>query len=87
MKVKDSQLAAVSQRLKVRRSRQKAILAVAHRLLVAISHMLTDRVPYREIGTAPLSDQAKRKQAERMERQIEKLGYTVTLQPVAVPVS
>ena len=49
--------------------------------------MLKDRVPYREIGTATLSDLAKQKQAERMQRQIEKLGYTVTLQLVPVPVS
>ena len=62
-------------------------MAVAHRLLVAIYHMLKDRVPYREIGTATLSDLAKQKQAERMQRQIEKLGYTVTLRPVPVAVS
>ncbi len=87
VKVKDSHLQAVYQRLKVRRGKQKAIMAVAHRLLVAIYHMLKDRVSYREIGTAPLSDLAKQKQAERMQRQIEKLGYTVTLQLVPMPVA
>src|SRR5215210_2687796 len=53
IKVKDSHLAAVYRRLVVRLGKQKAILAVAHRLLVAIYHMLQERVPYREIGTTP----------------------------------
>ena len=66
----------------VRLGKQKAIMAVAHRLLVAIYHMLKERVPYREIGTAPPSETAKRKLAERMQRKIEHLGYTVTLEPV-----
>ncbi len=82
VKVKDSHLAAVYHRLVVKRGKKKAIIAVAHRLLVAIYHMLKDRVPYREIGTAPPSEPAKRKLAERMQRKIEPLGYTLTLEPV-----
>jgi transposase len=81
VRVKESHLHAVFRRLVVRRGKQKAILAVAHRLLVAIYHMLKDRVPYRERGTAPLSEPVRRKRAERMQRQIEQLGYIVTLQP------
>jgi len=82
IKVKDSHLAAVYRRLVGRRGKQKAIMAVAHRLLVAIYHMLKERVPYREIGAAPLNDQAKRKLAERMQRQLERLGFTVHVDPV-----
>jgi transposase len=83
VKVKDTHLAAVYRRLAVRRGKQKAIMAVAHRLLVAIYHMLKERVPYREIGTTPQSEPAKRKLAERMQRRIEQLGFTVNLEPVA----
>lgn len=81
VKVKDTHLAAVYRRLAARRGKQRAIMAVAHRLLVAIYHMLTDRVPYREIGTAPVPEPVKRKRAARMQRQIEHLGYTVHLEP------
>ena len=81
VKVKESHLAAVYRRLVVRRGKQKAIMAVAHRLLVAIYHMLRDREPYREIGTAPLREEAKRKQVTRMQRQIEHLGFSVHLLP------
>ena len=78
----ETHLAAVYRRLAARRGKQRALLAVAHRLLVAIYHMLTERVPYREIGTAPQNEHAKRKAAERMQRKIEQLGYTVKLEPV-----
>jgi transposase len=82
VKVQGSHLAAVYHRLKARRGAKKAIIAVAHRLLVAIYHMLKHREPYREVGTVPLSEHARRKQAERMQRRIEQLGYTVKLEPV-----
>jgi transposase len=85
VKVKDSHLAAVYRRLAVRRGKQKAIMAVAHRLLVAIYHMLKERVPYREIGAAPQSEPAKRKVVERLQRQIERLGYTATVTAADVP--
>jgi hypothetical protein len=83
IKVKDSHLALVYRRLVVRLGKQKAIMAVAHRLLVAIYHMLKDRMPYRDVGSGPLPEPVKRKQAERMQRQLEKLGYTVKLEPAA----
>ena len=85
VKVKESHLAAVYRRLAVRRGKQKAIMAVAHRLLVAIYHMLKERVPYREHGAAPLSDQVKQKLAERMQHKIEQLGFTVHVTPATFP--
>jgi transposase len=81
IKVTDSHLAAVYRRLVVRLGKRKAILAVAHRLLVAIYHMLKERVPYREIGTAPLTEPAKQKRMSRLQREMEQLGFRVTLQP------
>ncbi len=82
VRTKDSHLAAVYRRLVVRRGHKKAIIAVAHRLLVAIYHMLKHREPYRELGAAPRSEHAKRKLVERMQRRIEQLGYTVKLEAV-----
>jgi transposase len=81
-KVKDTHLAAVYRRLAVRRGKQRAIMAVAHRLLVAFYHILKDRVPYRELGTAPVPEPVQRKRAERLQRQIEQLGFAVHLEPV-----
>jgi transposase len=87
VKVKDSHLAAVYHRLVVKRGKKKAIIAVAHRLLVAVYHMLKKREPYHEIATAPPSEPAKLKLANRLQRRLEKLGYTVSLDPVAQPAS
>lgn len=85
VRVKASHLAAVYRRLAVRRGKQKAIMAVAHRLIVAIYHMLKDRVPYREIGTTPPSDTAKRQLMKRMQRKMEGLGFTVHVSPAPAP--
>jgi hypothetical protein len=81
IRVKDSHLAAVYRRLVVRLGKQKAIMAVAHRLLVATYHMLKEHVPYREIGPAPVSEPTKQKRVTRLQRQMEQLGFMVTLQP------
>jgi transposase len=83
VRVKDTHLGAVYRRLAVRRGKHKAIMAVAHRMLVAIYHMLKDGVPYREYGTAPVPEPVKEKRVERLQRQIEKLGYSVTLHAMA----
>ena len=55
--------------------------------MVAIYHMLKHREPYREIGSGPQGEAAKQKLAERMQRRIEKLGFTVKLEPVAPAVA
>ena len=81
VKVPEAHLAAVYRRLVVRRGTKKAIIAVAHRLLVAIYHMLNQREPYREIGTAPQSEPAKRNLVDRLQHRLERLGYTVTVAP------
>lgn len=47
---KDNYLAAQYHRLARRRGKQKAILAVAHSLLVIIYHILQTKQPYRDLG-------------------------------------
>jgi transposase len=62
-----------------RRGKKRAILAVAHSLLVIIYHMLRDQQPYHDLG----ADFFERKEAGRIQRQavarLEQLGYHVTL--------
>lgn len=61
---------------------KKAIIAVAHRLLIAIDHVLSKREPYRDGGgiTAQRNAEAAIK---RVIRQGEQLGFQVTLTPKA----
>ncbi|MFE9319367.1 IS110 family transposase, partial [Nocardia sp. NPDC006982] len=47
---KDTYLAARYRRLLVRRGRRRALVALQHSMLIAIWHMFTDDLPYRDLG-------------------------------------
>jgi transposase len=82
VKVQDSHLAAVYHRLAGRRGVKRAIMAVAHRILVAAYYMLRDQMPYQEPGAPPADEQRKAQMLSRMLKRVEKLGYTVRLEPL-----
>lgn len=66
-------------RLRGRRGPKKAIVAVAHSILVTIYHMLKDGTHYRELGPLYLDAKDKEHAAKRLARRLEGLGYRVTL--------
>jgi CRISPR/Cas system CSM-associated protein Csm2 small subunit len=76
---RDSYLAAQYRRLVKRRGDKKAIVAVAHSILVIAYHVPRDGQPYRELG----GDFFERLNADRLPRyhtkRLAALGYTVTL--------
>jgi transposase len=69
-------------RLQARRGPQKAICAVAASILTAIYHMLKDGTFHQDLGAAYFDQRSPESKAKRLARQIAKLGYNVTLQPV-----
>jgi transposase len=77
--VKKSYLKAQYRRLAPRRGKKRALLAVAHSLLVIVYHVLKNNVEYRDLGT----DYFDRLEPERLRRYLVKrlqhLGYDVTL--------
>ncbi len=73
-------LQAKYRRLVKRMPKQKALGAVAHRLLVISYHLLSRRVPYAELGTAPLNHQQVERQRRRLVEQLKTLGVTVTIE-------
>ena len=80
-KTKDTYLAAQYRRIAARRGKKRALVALGHTILVIIYHILTKRKPYQELGGAYF-DQREREQVERrLVRRLERLGYTVNLQP------
>ena len=80
-RTKGTYLAAQFQRLMRRRGKYTAVIAVAHRLLVIISHMLRDHVPYADLGP-DYFDQLDKARIERHHvHRLEQLGYTVSLSP------
>ena len=64
--------------------KQKALGAGAHRLLVISSHLLSRRVPYAELGTAPRDHQQVARQRRRFVEQLATLGVQVTIEAGAM---
>ncbi len=70
-------------RLKARRGYKRAAVAIAHKILVAIYHMLSHRVCYNELGDLYLDKLNKHHLTRNLVHRLERLGYTVTLQQKA----
>lgn len=71
-------------RLKARRGAKRAVVAVAHKILVAIYHMLSGDVPYHDLGDLYLDKLNKHHLTRNLVRRLERLGYCVTLQQQVV---
>jgi transposase len=80
---RDSYLAAQYQRVRARRGANRASLAVAHSLLVAVWHMLQTGETYRDPGGAYFQRRDPERATKRLVAQLERLGHTVTLQEAA----
>jgi transposase len=80
--VKDSYFAKVYRRLVPRRGAKRAIVAVAHRLLVAVYSMLLKHEPYRAPEPTAYDERRKHQLVHRMQQRIERLGYAVTIVPI-----
>jgi transposase len=80
-RAKGHYLHAQFHRLARRRGKYKALLAVAHSVLVIVYHVLRGRRPYTDLGP----DYFERLDAQRVERyhvsRLRQLGYEVTLTP------
>lgn len=66
------------------RGKKRAIVAVAHSLLVAFYHMLKDGVPYQELGADYFDRLSKPKTVHNLTKRLQSLGYDVKLTEVAV---
>ena len=69
-------------RLLVRRGYKRAIVAVAHSMLIAIYHMIRDGCDYKELGSEYLDRRSNEAKALILAKQIERLGFHVGLKPI-----
>jgi transposase len=81
-RTKGTYLSALYQRLAARRGKKRAIMAVAHSIVVSAFHMLCRNEPYRELGANYFDDHRRAHLADQLTRRIERLGYRVTLEPL-----
>ena len=72
-------LGAYSQRLRKRMGHKKALVALAHRILMIIYHLLKEQQAYRELGPGHVDEQAAEVARHRALRTLEQLGYAATL--------
>jgi transposase len=82
--MKDNYLSAQYHRLARRLGKKKAVVAVAHSLLVIIYHILSTKKPYHDLGADYFEQRDSTRLTHRSVRQLEALGYTVTLIPKEV---
>lgn len=75
----DTYLAAQYHRLARKKGKRRAVMAVAHSVLVIMYHVLKEKKPYHELG-ADYFDRLDTQQTQRYYvRRLEQLGYTVEL--------
>lgn len=72
-------------RLKARRGYKRAAVAIAHRILTSIYHMLSHNASYNDLGDLYLDKLNKNQLTRNLVHRLERLGYsvTLTLQPKA----
>ncbi len=81
---KGTYLGAYYQRLRKRMGHKKAIVALAHRILVIIYHLLHEQQPYRELGPGHAEEQANDASKRWAIRRLEQLGYQVSLEAAEI---
>lgn len=77
IKSKTSFLSAQYDRLVTRRGKNRATVAVAHTMLIAIYHMLKEKVPFVDLGADYYNQFNKERKARHHIKQLEKLGVYV----------
>jgi transposase len=80
---KNTYFCAKYQRIRARRGPMRALVAVEHAMIITAWNMLTDGAFYRERGIDYYTVRKPAKAKARAVSQLEALGYTVTLKPLA----
>lgn len=80
---KGSYAGAQFRRLAKRRGRHRAIIAVAHSLLVAVYYILRDQVTYHDLGADHFDRRSPEQLTNHSVRRLEQLGHSVRLDAAA----
>jgi transposase len=70
-------------RLRARRGPVRAIMAIAHKLLLAAFHMLSTGETFRDLGESYLDQVARKRSTTKLVQRLNSLGYDVMLIPKA----
>jgi transposase len=81
IRTKESSFGALYRRVCARRGDKRATVAVAHALLVVIYQILLWQKPYEELGAAYVDLQDRTRNAQRLVKRLNRLGYDVVVTP------
>lgn len=76
----NSYYGAMYRRLCKRGSKERALVAVAHALLVAIYHMLRDGTVHQDLGANYFDERRREQSARNAVRHLQRLGFRVTIE-------
>jgi transposase len=76
-RTKGSAFNAIYHNIAKRRGKKRALIAVAHRILIEIYHVLTTGEPYQDIGFEEAHERAIKRRERAMIRSLERAGYSV----------
>lgn len=80
-------LAAQFRRLSGRRGKKRAAVAVAHSILKIAYYLISRQETYQDLEADYFQQKQPEKAKKKLIKSLEKLGYQVTVKPVAVVVS
>lgn len=83
-RTKGTYAAAQYRRLVSRRGKKRAIVAVAHSLLIGAYHVLRRRVDYQDLGAEHFDRLHPTQLTRHLVKRLEQLGHKVTLEPMGV---
>lgn len=72
-------------RLKQRRGHKRALVAIAHAILITIYYMIKRAEPYQELGANFVTDYEDGRKKNDLVKQLQKLGFTVSLTEITSP--
>lgn len=78
VKVKTSYFSALFARISAHRGKKRAYVAVAHAMLIAIYHVLNDKVAFKDLGADYYNQFNRERKANGMLKKLKALGYDVT---------
>ena len=86
-RMRQTYLSAQYHRLAARRGRNRAILAVAHSILVIAYRLIERDEAYQELGADHFDQVQPQRAARRLTERLEQLGFEVALSPKVVAVT
>lgn len=82
IKQKDSYYAVYYRRVAARRGAQRALVAVMHKIVIAIWHVLHDHVPFHDLGADYFTKRDPQRAIRRMIKEANSLGLTARFDPI-----